>query len=213
MALTKPSMAVNIITSLATTSADRGLTDDQFKAKFDETPAAIKTYLNDTLTAELDTALGLKADKASPTFTGTVVLPSATSIGDVSSTELGYVNGVTLAIQTQLDAKRAIVHRVATTASSATPTPNCDTTDTYILTALAEAAEFGAPTGTPTSEQRLVLKIKDNGTARALTWNAIYIAGGEALPSTTVTSKFMRIGLIYDTTASKWNCVAVAQEE
>jgi hypothetical protein len=45
------------------------------------------------------------APSASPTFTGTVVLPSTTSIGTVSATELGYVDGVTSAIQTQLNAK------------------------------------------------------------------------------------------------------------
>ena len=45
------------------------------------------------------------ARKASPTFTGTVTLPSGTSIGDVSSTEIGYVNGVTSAIQTQFTGK------------------------------------------------------------------------------------------------------------
>jgi len=44
---------------------------------------------------------------AGPTFTGTVVLPATTSIGTVSSTELGYVDGVTSAIQTQLNAKSA----------------------------------------------------------------------------------------------------------
>jgi hypothetical protein len=43
-----------------------------------------------------------------PTFTGTVVLPSTTSIGDVSSTELGHLDGVTSAIQTQLNAKANI---------------------------------------------------------------------------------------------------------
>lgn len=52
-------------------------------------------------------AVNTKAPSASPTFTGTVVLPSTTSIGTVSSTELGYVNGVTSAIQTQLNAKLA----------------------------------------------------------------------------------------------------------
>jgi hypothetical protein len=45
------------------------------------------------------------ANTASPTFTGTVVLPSTTSIGTVSNTEIGYVDGVTSAIQTQLDSK------------------------------------------------------------------------------------------------------------
>lgn len=40
-----------------------------------------------------------------PTFTGTVTLPSTTSIGSVSATEISYVDGVTSAIQTQLNTK------------------------------------------------------------------------------------------------------------
>ena len=53
------------------------------------------------LTSDLDA----KAPLAGPTFTGTVTLPSTTSIGNVSSTELGYLDGVTSGLQTQLDAK------------------------------------------------------------------------------------------------------------
>lgn len=49
-----------------------------------------------------------KANLDSPSFIGTVTLPGTTSIGDVSSTEIGYVNGVTSAIQTQLDSKAPI---------------------------------------------------------------------------------------------------------
>ena len=45
------------------------------------------------------------APLAGPTFTGTVTLPSTTSIGTVSSTEIGYLDNVTSSIQTQLDAK------------------------------------------------------------------------------------------------------------
>jgi hypothetical protein len=48
-----------------------------------------------------------KAELSGPTFTGTVVLPSTTSIGNVSATEIGYLDGVTSAIQTQLNAKGA----------------------------------------------------------------------------------------------------------
>jgi len=50
-----------------------------------------------------------KADSDSPTFTGTVVLPSTTSIGSTTSTELSYVHGVTSAIQTQLNALGGVV--------------------------------------------------------------------------------------------------------
>ena len=62
MALTKPLMAVNIITTIGTTAQERAITTDAFKAKFDETPAALKTYLNDVLTAEVDTALAASAE-------------------------------------------------------------------------------------------------------------------------------------------------------
>jgi hypothetical protein len=41
----------------------------------------------------------------SPTFTGTVTLPSTTSIGTISSAEIGYLDGVTSAIQTQINGK------------------------------------------------------------------------------------------------------------
>jgi hypothetical protein len=46
---------------------------------------------------------------ASPTVTGTAVLPSTTSIGDVSATEISYLDGVTSGIQTQLNAKQATI--------------------------------------------------------------------------------------------------------
>jgi hypothetical protein len=73
------------------------------------------------LRANSSTATGVEwftppyAPAASPTFTGTVVLPSDTSIGNVSSTEIGYVDGVTSAIQTQLDSK--LTATTATTSS------------------------------------------------------------------------------------------------
>lgn len=46
-----------------------------------------------------------KAELNSPTFTGTVVLPSTTSIGTITNTELSYLDGVTSSIQTQLNSK------------------------------------------------------------------------------------------------------------
>lgn len=67
----------------------------------------------------LQSALDLKANLASPTFTGTVTLPTTTSIGNVSSTELGYLDGVTSAIQTQINAKQAAITGAATTILSA----------------------------------------------------------------------------------------------
>ena len=93
-----------------------------------------------------------------------------------------------------------------------TSAPNADTTDVYILTALAAAAEFQIPSGTPVQGQKLLIRIKDNGTGRALTYNAIYRAIGVTLPTTTVANKTHYIGAVYSTTDTKWDVLAVGAE-
>ncbi|MFA5457599.1 MAG: glycosyl hydrolase family 28-related protein, partial [Synergistaceae bacterium] len=52
---------------------------------------------------DLQSALNAKAPTVSPTFTTSATLPAATSIGSVSSTEIGYVDGARENIQDQLD--------------------------------------------------------------------------------------------------------------
>jgi hypothetical protein len=113
-----------------------------------------------------------------------------------------------------LAALRPLVPRVTGAASSATPTPNADTTDLYSLTAQAAAAAFANPTGTPANGQGLQIRIKDNGTARALTWGTAYVAGGVALPATTVLSKILNLFFSFnsDNALNKWQLVASAQE-
>jgi hypothetical protein len=59
--------------------------------------------VNKPVSTAQQTALNLKANLASPTFTGTVVLPSTTSIGSLDSTELSYLNGVTSNVQAQIN--------------------------------------------------------------------------------------------------------------
>jgi hypothetical protein len=63
------------------------------------------TDLGKPISNATQTALDLKATLANSTFTGTIVLPETTSIGNVTSTEIGYLDGVTSAIQTQIDSK------------------------------------------------------------------------------------------------------------
>lgn len=105
-----------------------------------------------------------------------------------------------------------ITPRVTSEASSATSTPTADSVDQWNITALAVANALAAPTGTPTDGQKLIIRIKDNGTARALTWNAIYRAMGTALPSTTVISKTLYLGFIYNVADIRWDLVVAAQE-
>ncbi len=99
--------------------------------------------------------------------------------------------------------------RVTSEASNATPTPNADTTDVHVITALAAGATFGAPTGTPTHGQQLIIRVKDNGTARSLGWNAAYRASTDlALPTTTVLGKTIYLGFMYNATDAKWDLLA-----
>jgi hypothetical protein len=92
----------------------------------------------------LTTDLAAKAPLAGPTFTGTVVLPSTTSIGNVTSTEIGYVDGVTSAIQTQIDSK------LATATASSTYAPIASPTFTGTVTVAASGVAF--TDGTQTKE-------------------------------------------------------------
>lgn len=79
---------------------------------------------NKPISTDTQSALDLKADLSGPTFSGTVSLPSTTSIGDVSSTEIGYVNGVTSAIQNQIDGKQATITGAASSIVSQDLTSN-----------------------------------------------------------------------------------------
>jgi hypothetical protein len=98
---------------------------------------------------------------------------------------------------------------VSTTASSATPTPTGHArTNDLDVTALATNPTFAAPSGTPINGNRLVIRIKDDGTPRTLAFNAIYRAGAIALPTTTTTSKTLYLGFIYNSADSKWDLVS-----
>ncbi len=103
------------------------------------------TDANKPVSSVTQSALNLKANLASPTFTGTVVLPSDTAIGNVSSTEIGYVDGVTSAIQTQLNTKAALASPALTGVPTA-PTATSGTSTTQIATT-AFAAALAVPVG------------------------------------------------------------------
>jgi hypothetical protein len=83
--------------------------------------ATVTSNVQDQI-SDIQDALDAKSNLSNPTFDGTVVLPTTTSIGDVSSTEIGYLNGVTSGIQAQLDAKLASATASSTYAPLSGPT-------------------------------------------------------------------------------------------
>lgn len=145
--------------------------------------------------------------------TGYLVLTTAIGIA-TPSTVVAIPMADVAGLAAALLAKRGVAPRVNGAASSATPTPNADTTDLYSLTAQAAAAAFATPTGTPANGQTLGIRIKDNGTARALSWSAAYVPCGVALPATTVLSKILRLGFEYNTDngLNAWQLISSAQE-
>ena len=129
----------------------------------------------------------------------------------------GRANWASLAIsdvaslQTSLDDKSPLTPRVQTVASSATVTP-VSTNDLVTITAQASALTLVNPTGAFSEGQALMIRIKDNGTARGIVFGSNYRAMGITLPSTTVISKTMYLGIIYNSTDAKFDIVGLNQE-
>lgn len=104
--------------------------------------------------------------------------------------------------------------RVTTIASSATPAINADEADAVTITALATdiTSMSTSLTGTPTDFQSLIIRIKDDGTTRAISWGASFESKGVDLPIATIANKVTTVGLLYDAVTAKWGCVASVTE-
>jgi hypothetical protein len=108
-----------------------------------------------------------------------------------------------------------LTRAVAASGTSGTLTPNSDTTDIFNAFALDGAVTLAAPSGTPIDGQRIILRLRDDGTARALTWTTTsggYRVIGTTLPSTTTISKLLYVGCVYNSTDSFWDVVAVTTQ-
>jgi len=99
----------------------------------------------------LVTEIDKKANIISPTFTGTVTLPSTTTIGNISTTELSYLDSVTSNVQTQLNSKSPIASPTFTGVPAA-PTATSGTNSTQIATTafVTQGAALKAPIASPT---------------------------------------------------------------
>jgi hypothetical protein len=108
---------------------------------------------------------------------------------------------------------KRITPRSGNTATTATLTFDSDAYDIYCLTAQAGALSLANPSGTPTNGQSIIIRIKDDGTARAIAWDGSYWrAIGVTLPTTTVLSKVLYIGAIWNATETKWDVLAIGQQ-
>lgn len=118
----------------------------------------------------------------------------------------GTVVGTT---DTQTLTNKRNTKRVVALTDAATVTLNADTTDTGVLTSLSQTTTFANPTGTPTDEQQIIVRVK-SASAQTVSFGSEFRAGSDvALPvSTTGASKTDRWAFIRNSADSKWDIVA-----
>ena len=105
---------------------------------------------------------------------------------------------------------------VVTVANTATAVINVTSVDQYNITALDRDVTFSvSSTVTPDDGQRLLIRIRDDGTARNLTWTQSanqFRFIGITPPTITSASKLSYIGCIYNAVDSRWDVISSLQQ-
>jgi hypothetical protein len=100
---------------------------------------------------------------------------------------------------------------VQTVVSAATVTPTFSN-DMVKVTALAVNVTLANPTGTARDGFGMVIRIKDAGAAKTISYGTQYRAIGVTLPVATVISKTLYLACIWNATDTKLDVIAVGQE-
>jgi hypothetical protein len=186
------------------------------------------TNSGDDVTVNVSAGTGTVTSVAAtvPSFlsvAGSPITTSGTLAITLSGTALPIANGGTGATTlagasiatytgTETLTNKRIDPRVTSAASASTLTPDISASDIYAYTALAAGLTINAPTGTPVDGDKLIFRLLDNGTSRALTWNATYTVIGVTLPTATTISKTTYVGCIYNANNTRWDVIAVTTQ-
>lgn len=93
--------------------------------------------------------------------------------------------------------------------TSITPDADFAGTNTHANTQATGTLTIGAPSGTPSDNQKLILRIKSTN-VQTFSWNSIYVGGTDlALPTASSgSSKYDYMGFAYNSTLTKWVLLA-----
>lgn len=114
-------------------------------------------------------------------------------------------------LQSALDAKQSRAPSIQSVTTAGTVTPTFSN-DMVKITAQAAGLTLANPTGTAIDGLGIVIRIKDNGTARSIAFGTQYRAIGVTLPTTTVLGKTLYLAMVFNNDDTKWDVVAVGQE-
>ena len=111
---------------------------------------------------------------------------------------------VSASLTTKLDKTRTV-----SITTSLTITLDISLYDQYDVTALASALTIANPTGAPFNGQKIIYRLKDNGTARALTFDSNFRFSSDLVaPTTTTINRTLYLGFVWNSTNSKWDNLA-----
>jgi hypothetical protein len=180
--------------------------------------------INGQVTTVVDTSSLLELGRYSAGIPSAIIRPNATAtdlvIRSPDNTNKITVSNTGVVISGNVDLSGGaysiggvnLLHpREQNVVSAATVTPTFSN-DQVNITAQAAALALANPTGTAVPSHGITIRIKDNGTARAITYDTQYRAIGVTLPTTTVINKTLYIGMIFNAADTKWDVVSVAQE-
>ena len=145
--------------------------------------------------------LSAKADIASPTFTGTVTIPSGASIADIGTTIQAYDadTAKTDTAQTFTAAQRGTI---GTLTDGATITPDFATANNFTVT-LAGNRTIANPTNLTAGQSGSIFIVQDGTGSRTAAWGSYWdFAGGTAPTLTTTASSVDRVDYVVRSSTS-----------
>jgi len=157
-------------------------------------------YLNDNVNQQIN---GLSNKSALVTADAFLIEDNGASYAKKCT----YWGDIKDALKTYFDGVYNQLARVMTKLNDATSEIDVTKYDQYELVGMSADTTFTI-SGTPRTAQKLMIRLEDNGTARALTWNAIFRASTDLpLPTTTTATKTMYLDFIYNYRDSKFDLI------
>jgi hypothetical protein len=142
-------------------------------------------------------------------YSGTVVLAKADIGLALADNTPDTGKPVSTAQQAALDLKaNKTPDAQAAGANVIVPTFN----DDIVTRTVTGAVTISNATGDARPNHGFVIRLKDNGTARAIGFGTKYRAMGVTLPTTTVVGKYLIIGVLYNADDDKFDVVSVIKE-